>query len=120
MKRKISTTILLLCSVFVCLAAIADLTGKWKGSVKMADGNEFPLIYTFKVDGEKLTGSILSPHGDLPMYDGKITNGTDFSFKVNVDGSIVPNTGKFYGDSVTVDAEMNGEKLHSTLKRADK
>lgn len=117
MKKKIFTTTLLVGCVLMCLAAIADLNGKWMGNVKMSDGNEFPLTYIFKVDGEKLTGTIQSPQGDLPMYDGKITHGTDFTFKVDVNGAVVPNSGKFYGDSVTVSADLNGEKLHSTLKR---
>jgi hypothetical protein len=117
MKRKILTTALLLSTVLVCFAAITDLTGKWKGSIKMADGNEIPLTYIFKVDGEKLTGSILSPQGELPIYDGKIKEGKDFTFKVDVNDNPVPSVGKFYGDSVTVVADLDGQKLHSTLKR---
>lgn len=119
MKRKIFTSILLLCSVIVCLAAIADLTGKWTGFIKMSDGNDIPLTYLFKVDGEKLTGSITSDQAEMPMYEGKI-KGNEFSFKVDVNGAPVTNTGKFYGDSVAVDAVLNGVKLHAKLLRADK
>ncbi|MDB5003097.1 MAG: hypothetical protein JWQ34_1322 [Mucilaginibacter sp.] len=118
MKRNILTAALLLCSVLICFAAaITDLTGKWKGSVKMADGNEFPLTYNFKVDGQKITGSVLSPQGELPIYDGKISSDKDFTFKVDVNDNPVPNVGKFYGDSVTVVADLDGQKLHATLKR---
>ena len=119
MKRKLLTTTLLLCSVIVCLAAIAELTGKWTGIIKMTDGTDIPLTYLFKVDGEKLTGSITTEQSEMPMYEGKI-NGNDFSFKVDVNGTPVTNTGKFYGDSVGVDAVLNGIKLHAKLLRADK
>ena len=50
MKKKFSILALLVCSFVVCLAAFADLNGKWKGVLKLADF-ELPLTYTFKVDG---------------------------------------------------------------------
>jgi hypothetical protein len=118
MKRNILTAALLLCSGLICFAAaITDMTGKWKGDLKMADGTPVPLTYNFKVDGEKITGSILSPQGELTIYDGKVTGEKDFTFKVDVNDNPVPSVGKFYGDSVTVVAELDGEKLHTTLKR---
>jgi hypothetical protein len=118
MKRRITTTALVLCTAFACFAAIAELSGKWKGNVKMSDGSSIPLTYVLKVDGEKLTGSIITPNDDLEIYDGKV-KGADFTFKVDVNGSAVPSVGKFYadGDSVTMVADLAGQKLKSTLKR---
>jgi hypothetical protein len=118
MKRRITTTLLVLCTVFACFAAIAELTGKWKGAVKMGDGNTIPLTYIFKVDGEKLTGSVITPQEELEIYDGKV-KGTDFTFKVDVNGSAVPSVGKFYGDSVTMIADLAGQRLKATLKRVE-
>jgi hypothetical protein len=120
MKRKITTTLLVLCTVFTCFAAIAELTGKWKGTVKMSDGSNIPLTYILKVDGEKLTGTVVTPQEDLPIYDGKI-KGTDFTFKVDVNGNPVPSVGKFYadGDSVTMVADLAGQRLKATLKRVE-
>ncbi|MDB5116758.1 MAG: glycoside hydrolase [Mucilaginibacter sp.] len=118
MKRKIFTTTLLLCSFIICLAAIADLNGKWKGVIKMSDGNDLPLTYVFKVDGEKLNGSVISDQGELPMYEGKIS-GANFTFKIDVNGAPITNIGKYYGDSTIVDADLNGHKLHAKLTRAD-
>src|ERR1700759_4298452 len=76
MKRKFLTTAVLLCSFIVCLAAIADLNGKWTGILKIGDGNEIPLTYNFKIDGANLTGSVTSTQGEIPIYEGKI-NGAD-------------------------------------------
>ena len=120
-KSKTFTAILamLVCSCFICLAAINDLTGKWKGTVKIDDDNELALTYQFNVTGDKLTGSVLTPQGELPMYDGALA-GTDFSFKVKVGSLTVAQTGKYYGDSVIVSADVNGTMLHSTLKRINK
>jgi hypothetical protein len=116
MKRKITTTVLVLCTVFTCFAAIAELTGKWKGNIKMSDGSNVPLTYVFKVDGDKLTGTVITPQDDLPIYEGKV-KGADFTFKVDVNGDAVPSVGKFYGDSVIVVADLAGQKLKSTLTR---
>jgi hypothetical protein len=116
MKRKLFTTALLLSSALICFAAIADLTGKWRGNLKMADGNSFPVTYQFKADGNKLTGTVVTPQDELEIYDGKIKE-NDFTFKVDVNDNPVPCVGKFFGDSVVVTADLNGAKLKSTLKR---
>lgn len=117
MKRKILTAALLFTTALACFAAITDLTGKWKGTIITADGNEVPLTYIFKVDGDKLDGVIQTPQEDLKIYDGKITSDKEFTFKVDVSGEPVVSKGKYYGDSVIVDANLSGDKLHSKLLR---
>jgi len=118
MKRKIFTAILLICVVTIGFAAIADLTGSWKGVLQMGE-NDLPLTYTFKVDGDKLTGSVTSPQGELPISDGKIA-GADFTFKLDVNGTTIANTGKYYGDSTVINSDFNGNKMHIKLTRAAK
>ncbi|WPU96024.1 hypothetical protein SNE25_10885 [Mucilaginibacter sabulilitoris] len=118
MKRKIFTTTMLVGCFMVCLAAIADLNGKWSGKLVMGDGTEYPLLYNFKVDGDKLTGTALTPDGDVEIAGGK-TDGTTFSFSVTTSGMDIPHTGKFYGDSTGIDLEINGSKIHSVLKRPE-
>jgi hypothetical protein len=118
MKSKFfSITIMLICTAMICFAVIADLAGKWTGTVKTPDGTDFPLTYIFKIDGSNLTGSLQSPQGELPISDGKI-NGASFSFKLDFNGTPIINTGKYYGDSIGIDADINGTKLHTVLKRA--
>ena len=117
MKTKFfSITTMLICSAVICFAVFADLTGKWTGTVKGQDGNDFPLTYVFKVDGANLTGSLQSPQGELPISEGKVSGNT-FSFKLDFNGTAIVNTGKYYGDSIGVDAEIGGNKFHTTLKR---
>lgn len=119
MKRKISITIALVFGCFLfCLAAFADLTGKWTGVLKMAN-NDLPVTYNFKVEGDKLTGNAEAPQGVLPLMEGKIS-GTEFSFNLDFNGMPIKHTGKYYGDSIAIDVEFNGSKVHATLKRADK
>lgn len=118
MKTKIFTTVALVCCFMVCFAMVADLTGKWSGSLHAPDGNDYPLTYDLKVDGDKLTGTGESPQGSTPITDGKV-NGTDFSFTIDVGGVAVKNTGKFYAeaDSCGLNIDYNGMMMHATLKR---
>ncbi|HEY4324892.1 MAG TPA: hypothetical protein VGN20_12930 [Mucilaginibacter sp.] len=122
MKAKTIITVALVLSFIVCLAAaVADLSGKWTGSLKTPDGNEFPLSYTFKLDGDKLTGTASGPNGDTPITAGKV-NGSDFTFNLNVNGSDIAHTCKYYteGDSISVNIDFNGAKMHAQLKRDTK
>ena len=119
MKRKIFTTTALVCCFMVCFAIIADIAGKWTGTLKTPDGNEIPLTYTFKLDSGKVKGNVESPQGTIDITDGKI-NGNDFTFSLSVNGTDVKHTGKFYpaADSIGMDIDFNGSKLHTTLKRS--
>ena len=52
--------------------------------MQMGD-NPISLTYAFKQDGEKVTGTVTTPHGDaIPLSDGKIA-GDKISFYVQVD-----------------------------------
>src|SRR5580658_6075241 len=120
MKRKIFTTVALVCFVMVCFAIAADLAGKWTGTLKTPDGNEVPLTYVLKTDSGKLTGTAATPEGEIAITEGKLISATDFSFNVSVNGSDYKHTGKFYpaADSIGLDIDFNGQKLHTTLKRS--
>lgn len=120
MKRKILTTVLFICTVAVCVAAaIADLNGKWSGVLNAPDGNQYPLTYSFKVDGNVLAGTLDVNGMSFPIDSGRV-NGNDIKFSVTVEGRGYPHTGKYYaaGDSVAVDVDFAGTKTHTTLKRA--
>jgi len=115
MKRKITIAALLVCCAVVAFAAFADLTGKWKGTLKFGD-NQIDLNYTFKVEGENLTGAIVTPQGELPIADGKI-KGNDFSFSLDFNGTKIANTGKYYGDSTIITQDFGGNKTNIKLTR---
>jgi hypothetical protein len=82
MKKRIFTSVALICCVLVCFAIAADLAGKWTGTLKTPDGNEIPLTYVFKTDSGKLTGTAATPDGEVPISDGKLISATDFTFDV--------------------------------------
>lgn len=99
--------------VLVCLAA--DLTGTYKGSVSFQD-RKLDLTYKLKAEGEKLTGSIISEYGELPLSDGKIA-GTDFTYKIDVGNGPMEAKGKFMGDSIVITSNFGGMEVKNTFKR---
>lgn len=116
MKKTFLTTALLFCCFLAAFAAIADFSGIWTGTLTTNNGDLYPLQYTFKIDGDKLNGSALSPKGELPIENGKIT-GSDFKFTVTLGEMDIEHTGKFYADSVSMDLTANGSKTHTVLVR---
>jgi hypothetical protein len=117
MKRKLFNPITLLCCFLVIAAVIADLNGKWTGTIRTPDGNDLPLTYNFKVDGSNLSGTAESPAGSVTIDSGKVTGDT-FKFQVTVDGNVYPHKGKIYADSCGLDIDFGGQQVHTTLKRA--
>ncbi len=119
MKKLFTTTSLILCGVAICFAAMfADLTGKWVGSVKGPDGDsEFTLTYNLKQEGNVLTGNLNTQMGDQPITEGKV-DGDKFSFKISFGDQSIVNKGKFYGDSITIDTDFNGQPMHTRFKRS--
>jgi hypothetical protein len=117
MRKKLFNPISLACFFFLLLAVFADLNGKWTGVIKTPDGNELQVVYNFKVAGDSLTGTAESPAGVLTIDNGRV-KGDSFSFKVNVEGTDYPHTGKVYDDSCSLDIDFGNQIVHTTLKRA--
>ena len=121
MKTKALITLVLVCCFMVCLAAaIADVNGKWKGTFSGPDGSPLDVTYTIKVDGDKLTGEAAAQGLTLKLDSGKI-NGDDLKFSItNPEGVKIPHVGKYIaqGDSISMNVDYQGFKMHSTLKRA--
>ena len=63
----------------------AEIDGKWSGQYSSGMGDPMTLVYTFKADGNQLTGTSLGgPNTEIPIKDGKI-EGNNISFGVVVD-----------------------------------
>jgi hypothetical protein len=117
---------LLTCAILLVLAGVAawgaDVSGVWTGTASGANG-DFALTYTFKQDGQKLTGTVTGPTDPIEIQEGKV-EGDKISFFMQVDmGSGVvkfTSTGTIKGDEIvlttTNDAGMDlGAEM--TLKK---
>lgn len=73
-------------AAFILLATTsfaADITGKWTAEVPGRGGQTRTTNFDFKVEGEKLSGTISGMQGDMPITDGTV-KGDDIAFVVVV------------------------------------
>jgi len=102
-----------LLSVFVlvvmCVTAYAaDVDGTWTGSVPGPMG-DFPVSFTFKADGAKLTGSTVGLDGaSVPIQDGKI-DGNTITFTVTFDFGGMPFMLSYKGVVASDQIKMSGD-----------
>ena len=123
MKLRTSLAVAALVIVFT-LAARADsaVAGKWTAEVQGRNGSQTQ-TFTFKVDGNNLTGTVGGGQNETAIADGKIT-GDDISFSVTrqMRGADVKATytGKVSGDEIkfTVKTEGRDQTQEITAKRS--
>lgn len=72
--------LLVLMTLFALTLCAADVAGTWKASVETPNGT-FESTFVFKVDGNKLTGTVTGRMGEAAITDGKV-DGDDVSFNV--------------------------------------
>ena len=117
MKRKILTTVALLLSFGAAFAWFAGIDGKWSAMLKGPDGNEFPISYTFKIDGATLTGTLTSSIGTFDISDGMV-KGDSLWFTANVNTMKIKNKGRYYADGDSISLRVGMRSTHTTLTRA--
>jgi opacity protein-like surface antigen len=107
-KLRNTVVLTILAAGLALTAWAADLTGQWTATFNTQIGEQH-YTYTFKVDGEKLTGTAKSDRGTTDITNGTI-KGDQISFDESLDfnGQTIPikYTGTVSGDSI---------KLHRTV-----
>ncbi len=103
-------------------AFAAPIDGKWVGEIQGMDGSPTKISYTFKADGDKLTGTTTSPDGkEMAIKDGKI-NGNNISFSIAFDMGgqemKMDMKGVLNGDDLKLSMDMMGQPFDIPLKRA--
>jgi hypothetical protein len=88
-----------------------DVSGKWTAQVPGRDGQPQETTFTFKVEGDKLTGAVSGRQGDTPIADGKIS-GDEISFTVTRErqGATIKQLykGKVSGDEIKFTRSVEG------------
>ena len=121
MKKVVLVTAFMLVA---CFAFSADVDGNWTGEMPGMDGSPMVINYTFKANGNTLTG-MTSPEGmgmDSPISEGKI-DGNNISFIVVVDmmGMEMKMTykGTVSENEIKLNMDMGmGDPMALTLKKA--
>jgi hypothetical protein len=116
MKRFLLPAVVVLSIVAAAQAARAadDPSGTWKWQF-MFNNQTIDVTLKLKLEGDKLTGSLTSPMGEVAIQDGQYKDG-DLSFKVvrkGQDGTERTSkySGKQSGDTIKgkVEFERNGQ-----------
>ena len=101
--------------VLVVSVWAADVTGTWKAAFEGPQG-AMELSFTFKTEGDKVTGSVTSPMGELPLSDVKV-DGDNITFTVATDQFSVVHKGTVVGDEMKLKVDMMGEAREMVAKR---
>lgn len=109
MKFRMVTFAAVLVLASAALAWAANIDGKWVAQVPGRGGQTQEQTFTFKADGEKLTGTVTGPRGEAPISDGVI-KGDDISFTQTFD---------MQGNSVKViyKGKVSGDEIKFTRAR---
>ncbi len=114
---------MLFLSLAASVAFAADVNGKWTAQVPGRGGETREVTFTFKADGNQLTGSMTGPRGEVQISDGKI-DGDDISFaqvmEFNGNQMKLLFKGKVSGDEIKFKRQREGgdRTQEFTAKRA--
>ena len=100
-------------------AFAADIDGKWTGEIV---GQDMKIAFTFKADGNKLTGTHIVNDQETAIEDGKI-EGDKISFTVTLNMGQemkIKHEGTISGDEIKMTYEMMGQPGEILVKKAKK
>ena len=80
-RTRVVFCTLALLAVCVMTAVAADVSGKWVAQIPGRDGATMERVFTFKVSGATLTGTISTQRGEQEISEGKVA-GDEISFVV--------------------------------------
>ena len=96
MRKLLFAFIAVLLGTIVSLAS--EIDGKWKTIMEGPNGS-MELVFTFKVVGTMMTGTVYTPMGEMPISDGKF-DGKQFSFNVEMNENTIKHEGTLDGDTL--------------------
>jgi len=117
MRKKILTMATLLLCAGAAFAYFTGIDGKWTAMLKGPDGNEFPISYTFKTEGAKLTGTLTSSIGTFDITDGMV-KGDSLWFTAKVNTMQIKNSGRYYANGDSISLHVGARSTHTSLKRS--
>jgi hypothetical protein len=112
---RLVSALVLGCILAVSLSA-ADVSGKWRAEFTTPDGTQRVNTFTFKVEGDKLTGTVAGTQDETPIKDGKVTGDT-ISFTADRPFGTFAYKGKITGEAITFTVQFNDNAFEMTAKR---
>lgn len=113
--KKLALFLLLAVSAFA-----ADIDGKWTGNIESPNG-PIALSYTFKADGNTLTGSMAGPDGMEIKIDNGMIDGNNLSFSVTInfgEAFTLAYKGVLNGAELKLTSDFGGQPFEMVLKKS--
>ncbi len=113
MKQTFFICLLSVCLMIAGAAAAAaqksTVAGEWDASMNTPGGAR-PFGLVFKVDGEKVTGTVKRNDGELPVQGTIKGSDLTFSYTINYNGHdlVLTFTGKVTGDTIKGNVDFGG------------
>lgn len=106
---KILFTLLFLAGSLITFAQ-NTMDGNWKGTRETPNGT-FEVNYTFKVEGNQLTGTWKTQFGETKLENGKV-DGKKFSYSISFNDMKIDYTGEVVNDNeLSIKSERGEMKL---------
>lgn len=103
--------------LLLSLAALAaDVSGKWKAEFTTPDGTARVNTFTFKQEGEKLTGTVAGTQDETAIENGRV-KGDELSFVANRPFGRFTYKGKVSGNEIKLAVDFDGNNFEITAKR---
>jgi hypothetical protein len=102
--------------LFGCYSAFAQnhIDGNWKGSRETPNGT-FEVNYTFKVEGNVVTGTWKTQFGEAKLEDGKI-EGKKFSYTISFNDIKLSSTAELINENEILVKNERGEMKLTKVK----
>jgi hypothetical protein len=94
----------------------ADPTGKWRAEFTTPDGTPRTNTFTFKAEGDKVTGTVAGSQDETPIKDGKLA-GDMISFTADRPFGTFTYKGKVTGDEIKFAVSFGDNNFDMTAKR---
>ena len=115
-KIFVSAFMLLFCTTMLFASKI---DGTWAASID-TDNGIFEFTLQYKVDGEKLSGTLSSDMGELDFTDGKVSGDT-FEYKFEIEGYSITHKGKVLNDKeIKINSSGDYGDSEFTIKKVEK
>ena len=95
-------------------AQVNPIDGTWKGSRETPNGT-FEITYTFKVEGNVLTGTWKAQFGETKLENGKV-DGKKFSYTISLNEITISSTGELISDDEILVKNERGEMKLTRVK----
>lgn len=90
------------------------LDGNWKGTRETPNGT-FEVNYTFKVEGNTLTGTWKTQFGETKLENGKV-DGKKFSYSITFNDMTINSTGEIINENELLVKNDRGEMKLTRVK----